>query len=115
MKEIDLIYHNQFGVAFRWKSGIARDSNKVQLVFRDTGMLLTKKELIYFSQCIKGVDRDQYFCERCSQQESCRTLLLSTPAPQITLALNAKELTAIEDLVTGSLFQLNLNDFIKGV
>ncbi|HLT52121.1 MAG TPA: DUF6686 family protein [Arenibacter sp.] len=115
MKGIDLIYHNQFGVAFRWKSDIARVPNKVQLVFRDMGMLLTRKELIYFSQCIKGVGRDHYLCEQCSQQESCRTLLLSIPSPQITLALNVKELKAIEDLVTGSLFQLNLNDFIKGI
>lgn len=115
MKEIDLIYHNQFGVAFKWKSDIGKDSNKVQLVFRDTGMLLTKKELVYFSKCIKGVGRDHYRCEGCPHQESCRTLLLSTPAPQITLALNAKELEAIEDLVSGSLFQLNLNDFINGI
>jgi len=49
MKEIDLIYHNQFGVTFRWKPSTIEDSGKVQLVFRDMGMLLTRRELQYFS------------------------------------------------------------------
>lgn len=115
MKEIDLIYHNRFGVAFRWKPVAINGPGKVQLVFRDMGMLLTRRELQYFSECIRRAEKDRHSCNHCTQQETCRTLLVSTPAPQVTLALNVKELGAIGNLVNGCLFQLELEDLINDI
>ncbi|MEL6916623.1 MAG: hypothetical protein AAFO99_02725 [Bacteroidota bacterium] len=54
-------------------------------------------------------------CKDCAQNESCRALLLDTPAPQVSLAMNLKELNAIHDLVEGTLFQLNLDCLLGGI
>ncbi|SIS88584.1 hypothetical protein SAMN05421766_104629 [Zobellia uliginosa] len=46
MDDITPIYHNPFGVAFQWKRNTIKDIRKIQIVFRDTGLLLTEKELV---------------------------------------------------------------------
>lgn len=53
MKDIHPIYNNNFGFAFRWKGNHHSTITKVQIVFRDTGLLLSKEELIRFSDNIK--------------------------------------------------------------
>ncbi len=114
MQDINPIYHNPFGVAFQWKRNSVKDINKVQLVFRDTGLLLSRKELKDFQKSIKCTMESYSFCQDCQQNESCRALLLDTPAPQVTLALNKKELNAVHDLVAGTLFQLQLDNLLYG-
>ena len=42
MKDIELIYTNSLGIAFRWKSNSSKTINKVQFIFRDTGLLLSQ-------------------------------------------------------------------------
>lgn len=115
LQDIELIYHNRFGVAFQWKRNSAKDINKVQMVFRNMGLLLSKKELLQFSGNIKCTMNNNSLCKDCSQNESCRALLLDTPAPQVTLSLNAKELKAVHDLVEGTLFQLQLDNLLDGL
>ena len=39
MNEIHPIYHNDFGMAFQWKRNALEDLKKVQLIFRNTGLL----------------------------------------------------------------------------
>ena len=114
MQDINPIYHNPFGVAFQWKRNSVKDINKVQLVFRDTGLLLSKKELKDFQKSIKCTMETSTLCQDCPQNESCRALLLDTPAPQVTLALSKKELNAVHDLVAGTLFQLQLDHLLYG-
>ncbi|WP_282159617.1 hypothetical protein [Ulvibacterium marinum] len=114
MQDINPIYHNPFGVAFQWKRNSVKDINKVQLVFRDTGLLLSRKELTDFQKNIKCALESHTLCQDCQQNESCRALLLDTPAPQVTLALSKKELNAVHDLVEGTLFQLQLDNLLYG-
>ncbi|WP_425235769.1 hypothetical protein [Ulvibacterium sp.] len=114
MQDINPIYHNPFGVAFQWKRNSVKDINKVQLVFRDTGLLLSRKELKDFQKSIKYTMESYSLCQDCQQNESCRALLLDTPAPQVTLAVNKKELNAVHDLVAGTLFQLQLDHLLYG-
>lgn len=116
-EDINPIYNNNFGIAFQWKRNTTRDTKKIQMVFRNTGLLLTKEELQQFSLNIRCslAESDQSLCTECSQKEYCRSLLLDTPAPQVTLAMSYKELHAVRDLVDGTLFQLNLDNFIDGI
>jgi len=51
----------------------------------------------------------------CAHNESRRPLLVDSPAPQVTFAMNAKELEAIEDLVEGTLFQLSLDNYLNSM
>ncbi len=115
MQEINPIYNNIFGVAFQWKGSITKDIKKVQLVFRDTGLLLSHEELLQFSKNITFTKKNSPMCTDCTHNESCRALLVDSPAPQVTFALNAKELEAIEDLVKGTLFQLNLDSYLNSM
>ncbi|QLG46283.1 hypothetical protein [Costertonia aggregata] len=112
MKNINPIYHNPFGMAFQWKRTSVKDIKKVQLVFRDTGLLLSYNELSRFSKNIKHTMDNSPMCSECAQNESCKALFVDSPAPQVTFAMNVKELVAIQDLVEGTLFQLNLADYL---
>jgi len=115
MIDINPIYHNAFGVAFQWKQTSEKDTKKVQLVFRDTGLLVTHEELLQFSKNIIFTKKNSPMCTDCAHNESCRALLVDSPAPQITFAMNAKELAAIEDLVEGTLFQINLDNYLNSM
>jgi hypothetical protein len=115
MQDIDPIYHNKFGISFQWKGGSAKHTGKVQVVFRDTGLLLTREELLQFSRNIKCTQEGNMGCGNCVHNDSCRTLLLETPAPQVSLVINKKELHAIDDLVEGTLFQLQLDHLLGGL
>ncbi|WP_276167642.1 hypothetical protein [Zobellia alginiliquefaciens] len=113
MEDINPIYHNPFGVAFQWKRNTVKDPKKVQIVFRDTGLLLTQSELLQFKKNIECTQKMNSPCEECHQHDTCRSLLLDTPAPQITLAMNRTELDAVHDLIDGTLFQLNLDSYLN--
>ena len=115
MNDINPIYNNGFGIAFQWKRGSIRDIRKVQMVFRDTGLLLSKEELVRFSKCIQHTKEDNGLCGHCTKDENCRALLLDTPAPQVTLAMSYKELAELEDLVEGTIFQMNLDSYLNGI
>jgi len=115
MQDIYPIYHNAFGFAFLWKRNSVKDIMKVQIVFRDTGLLLSKEELNQFSKNIKYTKDNSSLCNDCSLNESCKALLVDSPAKQITFAMNAKELDSIMDLVNGTIFQMELDDFLDSI
>lgn len=115
MNDINPIYYNQFGVAFRWKAIHNKEIKKVQLVFRATGLLLSMEELYEFSKKILYTKENSPMCKDCTQDETCKALLVDSPAPQVTFAFNAKELQAVQDLVEGTLFQLNLDNYLGKV
>lgn len=115
MQDIQILYQNELSIAFYWKRCPVEYHKKVQLVFRDTGLLLTKDELIQFSENIERATNSGFLCKDCKNKESCRALLLNTPAPQISFAVSHKELMAVKDLVDATLFQLGLDDLLDGV
>ncbi|OEK09534.1 hypothetical protein A8C32_12565 [Flavivirga aquatica] len=108
MNDINTIYYNNFGIAFQWKRGIVKDLKKTQLVFRNTGLFLTQKELIQFSYNIKKC------VESCSLgSDPCELLFLETLNPQITFAMSHTELKDMQDLIKGTLFQLGLTKILE--
>ncbi|PCJ95282.1 MAG: hypothetical protein COA50_08695 [Flavobacteriaceae bacterium] len=116
MKDIDPIYSNGFGIAFQWKKGTSVHDEKIQMVFRDTGLLLSKKELLLFAKNIECTKNAHGLCGQCLKSDrDCRALLLDTPAPQVTMAVSQNELSAIQDLVEGTLFNMNLDKLIGGI
>lgn len=115
MEDINAIYHNPFGIAFQWKRSATKDIKKVQMVFRNTGLLLSQDELQQFLKNIKFTMATDTLCEDCANNDACRALLIDTPAPQVSLAVNQKELKGIHDLVEGTLFQLNLDNYLGNI
>jgi hypothetical protein len=114
MKEIKQIYYNDSGTSFYWKKENEVLLDKVQLIFRETGFYFTRHELHQFKNCIE----DSYFqnkcCDQCELKNQCYKFLLKTPCSQIDLAVSMEELNAVKDLVEGTLFKINLNDYLYG-
>ena len=112
MEDIIPIYHNEFGVAFQWKRNSAQNILKIQLVFKDTGLLLSKKELETFSQSVLQTIENTHLCNSCSHNSECKAHIVQTPATQISLAMNYSEIRALNDLLDGTLFHLQLDNLL---
>ncbi len=112
MQEIEEIYRNTFGISFFWKKGQKSNSEKVQVIFRDTGFCLSRAQLKDF---VKKADKalGQARCQECECGGECRSFLLRTPAEQVDMAISRNELFDVKDLLEGTLFQLNLNNYLK--
>ncbi|MBO0591683.1 hypothetical protein I2486_09710 [Cellulophaga sp. E16_2] len=113
MNDIDTIYYNDFGIAFQWKKNLGKDFKKVQLVFKDTGMYLTPNELVCFSSKVNDTLDDLCVCYDCQNKETCRSYLLQTPLGQLSFAMTYPELEKIKDLISGTIFQLRLDNFLE--
>nr|WP_314897902.1 hypothetical protein [uncultured Flavobacterium sp.] len=115
MKEIKQIYYNDSGTSFYWKKEDEVLTDKVQLIFRETGFYFTQHELQVFKYCIEESIVLNTCCDDCKLKNQCRKFLLKTPCSQIDLSVSMEELNAVKDLVEGTLFKLNLDDYLYGV
>ncbi|UII74829.1 hypothetical protein LV716_11190 [Flagellimonas sp. HMM57] len=110
--EIIQLYHNSVGTTYQWKSNDAIDIKKIQLIFRDTGLLITHKELTVFFKLICTTTDNTKLCKKCSEDNACKAIHLKTPIPQVSFAVSAKELKGLSELVEGTIFQLGLNKLL---
>jgi hypothetical protein len=110
IREIEQIYHNEFGVAFHWKKNNVVLTGKVQLVFRETGFYLSQNELHDFASIIDTTFEEMECCEGCRRR--CHKFLLKTPLTQVDLAVTRTELDSIKDLVEGTLFKISLFNYL---
>ncbi|WP_209404514.1 hypothetical protein [Pseudozobellia sp. WGM2] len=115
MDDINLIYNNNFGLAFKYKGDSSKHCNKVQLVFRDTGLFVSKEELLKFSNNISQSVKNHSLCGGCKKKEMCRSILVESHVPQISFAMNSEELNSVKDLVEGTLFQLGLDNYLDSL
>ena len=113
--DIYKIYHNNIGIAFQWKYTSSKQSrNKIQIVFRNMGFFLTLKEIKQFYKNVfdaKGIKQ----CNCCNNDVESRNILVKTPSEKVDIALNRKELTEVEDLIRGTLFQLDLDNYLNTI
>tara|TARA_B110001454_G_scaffold207417_1_gene218824 strand:+ start:905 stop:1261 length:357 start_codon:yes stop_codon:yes gene_type:complete len=115
MQDINRIYHNNIGIAFQWKKDIQKgNTDCIQMVFRNTGFYLTYSEIKEFYNKVKVAFKLNN-CEGCTQQNKCKSYLLQTPSEKIDLSVNEDELQLISDLIKGTLFQLELDRYLKKV
>ena len=107
MKDIEIIYKNEFGISFQWKS----KREKVQVVFKDTGFLLSLEEIKSFQKNVLQVEAEQC-CQNCEYSRSCRSLLLKTPSQKIDLAVSLNELDQINELLGATIFKLETKAYV---
>lgn len=113
MEEIQILYHNNFGISFKWKRNLGKDIHKIQLVFRETGLFLTYEELIQFKNQVKQALLNRKICDSCKSKTNCRSGLLETPFSQVTFAMSLDDLKSLEHLIEGTLFQLDMNFLLR--
>jgi hypothetical protein len=114
MKEVEQIYYNDFGVAFHWKRDGEVLKEKVQIIFKETGFYFSNEQIAEFADIIDQTCRENS-CASCCHRAQCHKFLLKTPLNQIDLAVNNAELLQIKDIVQGTLFNLNLLDYLGSV
>ncbi|WBL22257.1 hypothetical protein [Zunongwangia sp. HRR-M8] len=117
MEDVDIIYHNNTGISFKWKSGIANSNEKrVQLVFKDMGFYLSPEEVNMFSKNIRMAKNSAGNCSHCPHSELCeRNILLKSPLQKMDFVVNAFELNEICDLVEGTIFKMELHNYVEFV
>lgn len=114
MEDVVLIYHNELGLAFRWKNTVPNaDYQRIQVVFRNMSFYLLQEEISRFSLNIRSAQF--YNCSDCKTNRSCRNILLKTPLEKMDISVNMQELSKLSDLIEGTLFKLSLQDYIWGV
>ena len=113
MKDIHKLYYNDLGIIFKWKNINSPEARKIQLVFRDTGLSLTKKQLLKLLECTTHVIDNVSLCETCKNDESIKPLLLETPTSMVSFAMSYMEIIKMEDLIKGALFQLEMDEILK--
>ncbi|WP_431243251.1 hypothetical protein ACQ9BO_00640 [Flavobacterium sp. P21] len=114
MKDIEQIYRNDFGISFYWKEGNEIVSDKIQLLFKQMGFYFSIQELNEFHDLIEDCVTDHNDSDRYSTKRVFDKFLLKTPYVALDLEISPIELNSIRDLVDGSLFRLNLNEYIYG-
>lgn len=107
MKDIEVIYKNEFGISFLWKN--KRD--KIQVVFRNTGFFLSLEEIKNFQKNVIAIKNDSS-CDNCNYSRTCKSYLLKTPSSKIDLAVSLDELAEINELLGATIFKLEIKEFI---
>lgn len=114
MRQIAPLYYNDLGTAFYWKKDGKILTDKVQIVFKETGFHFDEEELDTFAKLIDESCRKNT-CDGCGLRHECMKFLLKTPVSQIDLAVSKYELDGIKDLVLGTLFKMRLQKFVFGI
>lgn len=87
--DIHTLYYNNFGIAFQWKRCATKYLNKIQLVFRNTGVFLNQEELLILYVNTEKALEKCFSHMNCSEDTTERLLLLEAPNPQISFAMSA--------------------------
>ena len=85
----------------------------MQLVFKDNGLYLTQAELDVFNKEIQKNYKQANLCNACTKKETCNTLLVQSPCPQISFSMNYFDLLQLKDLVEGAITQVQLKSIFS--
>lgn len=107
--DINVIHYNDFGVAFNWKESTSFSKNKIQLVFKNTGLLLSQQQLFTFKSDIEYVA-----INRCNCSDKSKNLIPS-PCEYISFAMSNSELNGLMDLLNGVYFNIQLSDMLEKI
>ena len=104
------VYSNEIGISFKWKKNEA----SIQVIFRDIGFFLSVLEIESFL-CQVLDSKKKEVCLGCKYGKDCRSMLLKTPSNKISIAVSLNELNEVEDLLRGTLFQADLEQYLNKV
>lgn len=114
MKEMKLMYRNEFGLGFYWMKSSKILDSRIQLVFRDMGFYLTLPELQTFIELACHA-APPHLCNACPEAQTCRSILVRTPDKRIDIVVNTSELLQLKDLLNGVKFHITLDSYLKSV
>ena len=107
--DINLIHYNDFGIAFNWKHNNFSSRNKIQLVFKETGLLLSNSEIFIFKSTIENA-----ICTSCNCANKCKNFVQS-PSQNINFSMTDSELSGLNDLLSVVCFSIELNNILQNI
>lgn len=111
MKDITIIYKNDFGIAFWWKRCALENYKKINFVFNNMALHLTEVEVIIFAKHIETALNK--LINNCCSNNLETLMFLETPAPQVSFTMGYEDLLLIQNLVEGALSELGLDSIIE--
>ncbi|WP_179338394.1 DUF6686 family protein [Winogradskyella ludwigii] len=113
MNDIYKLYHNDFGIAFKWKNSPIKNTKKIQIVFGNTGLNLTNRQLTRLLKYITKILDNLELCEECKSDNSIKAILLETPSGMVSFAMSYIEINQMVDLLKGTIFQIEMDILLK--
>ena len=110
MDSVFKIFDNKIGISFKWQ----KDAKLTQVIFRDIGFHISMDEMMIFLEEVE-LSKTKQPCSGCRFGDDCRSMLLQTPMSKVTLAVSLNELNQIEELIKGTVFQLELQNYLQEV
>jgi|TARA_B100000497_G_C7433594_1_gene270556 hypothetical protein len=107
--DINLVHYNDFGIAFNWKQTEYNSDNKIQIVFKETGLLLSRSEVTLFKSDIENA-----MYTSCDCVDGCKYLVQS-PCNYINFSMTNSELSGLHDLLAGVCFSFELNELLEKI
>ncbi len=110
------LYSNKIGIAFRWKkrTNCCRNSKTINVIFQNMGFRFDVAELKVFLQDIEFALTKPIECKG-DNPKDCQSIILATPLSQLSLAMSYNELLLMKDLVSGTLFDLELSTLLNKI
>lgn len=113
MRDIDKLYHNDFGISFFWKSKVKSKNSLVELIFREAGLSLHSDDIKIMYDKVKSIVDKPSLCEDCQKNDNCKPFLLEVPNAMVSFAMSYQEMKEMSDLLKGTLFHLELNHLLN--
>lgn len=114
MNAVNKIYSNTIGMSFYWQQKLDTSLQKIQIVFCNTGFLLSFYELKDFAFFCESSLKTQA-CDTCKSTTTCKNLLLRTPSDKIDLAVSREELMQIQELINGTIFRMEMKQWVTSL
>ena len=112
MNEVKYLKRNPIGYTYKVNPEYTEDYDKIHLVFNNTGLKFSDKQLLKFQQCISEALDSPSMCQNNCNGKQCKSKLLYTPFKNIVFAVSHKELDYLKDLINGTFFELSLDNYL---
>lgn len=115
MKEdISTLYHNDFGMSFKWVDDLNNNDNNIRIIFRLACLYVSitqiKSLLCEVNSTLNKAETS--YCNDCELNSSCKSLLMHIPNSDVSFAMSHIEMEQMKELLEGTLFQIELQNFL---
>ncbi|MFB9053914.1 hypothetical protein ACFFVB_12580 [Formosa undariae] len=107
------IYNNTIGTTYLIKTDLdaLTGSEKIQLLLGDIAMLLDENELVQLLKTIASAKKG-CSCKECNENHDTKSLIFKSAYSTVHFKSNKTNLVALQDLIKGTLFELELSSIL---
>jgi hypothetical protein len=107
---MELIYKNTYGACYKVSNAINPNCN-FQMVISTVGIFMSENDIVRFLDIVRS-SHEPCNCEECAGKR-CNKIWTTNPLIDICLKVDDEILALMEDLISGTLFMLNIDDVLE--